>query len=46
MKPKILIILGSPRKKGNSAILASKVAEAAVANGAEVETVYLISLDQ
>jgi multimeric flavodoxin WrbA len=41
MTPKILIILGSPRKKGNSATLAAEVARAAVGGGADVETIYL-----
>jgi len=45
MKPKILIVLGSPRKKGNSATLAAKVAEGAIADGADVETVYLNGLN-
>jgi multimeric flavodoxin WrbA len=41
LSPKILVVLGSPPKKGNSALLSAKVAESAVAEGAEVETVYL-----
>lgn len=45
MNSKILIVLGSPRKKGNSATLGTKVAEAAIADGAEVETVYLNGLN-
>ena len=45
MNSKILIVLGSPRKKGNSATLGAKVAEAAIADGAEVETVYLNGLN-
>ena len=45
MKRKIFIVLGSPRKKGNSATLAAQVAEGAIAQGAEVETVYLNGLD-
>jgi len=44
LKQKILIVLGSPRKKGNSATLAGKVSEGAQANGAVVETVYLNAL--
>jgi multimeric flavodoxin WrbA len=44
LNSKILIVLGSPRKKGNSATLAAKVAEAAVADGADVEIVYLNGL--
>ncbi len=45
MKPKILILLGSPRKKGNSALLAAQVSKGAKAKGAEVETVYLNGLN-
>ena len=45
MNPRILIVLGSPRKKGNSATLAAKVAEGAIADGADVETVYLNGLN-
>jgi multimeric flavodoxin WrbA len=41
---KVLILLGSPRKQGSSATLAARVAEAAVAAGAEVESVYLHGL--
>lgn len=44
MKQKILILLGSPRKKGNSATLAEKVSEGARASGAKVETIYLNGL--
>jgi multimeric flavodoxin WrbA len=43
-KPKVLIIQGSPRKKGNSASLAARAAEGAISNGAEVESVYLHGL--
>ena len=39
--PKILIVIGSPRRKGNSTILAQKVAAGARAAGAEVETFRL-----
>ncbi len=42
---KILIVNGSPRKKGNSAALAEQVAEGARSLGAEVETVILQDLD-
>ena len=38
---KILVLLGSPRKKGNSAILAHKIIEGAEAAGATVEQIYL-----
>lgn len=41
LKQKILILLGSPRKNGNSAALAEKVRQGALENGAIVETVYL-----
>ena len=42
---KVLIVKGSPRKKGNSAVLAEQVAEGARSLGAEVETVILHDLD-
>jgi len=45
MTKKILILKGSPREKGNSAVLADQLAEAARAAGAEVESIYLHSLD-
>ncbi len=38
---KVLVLLGSPRKKGNSAVLANQIIEGAQSTGAEVETVYL-----
>jgi len=38
---KILAVVGSPRKGGNTDILLSKIAEGAKAGGAEVETVHL-----
>jgi multimeric flavodoxin WrbA len=41
---KVLIILGSPRRKGNSALLAAEAAKAARAAGASVESVYLQGL--
>lgn len=44
VKHKILTILGSPRRKGNSALLAEQVSEGAKTNGAMVETVYLNGL--
>ncbi|HNQ77551.1 MAG TPA: flavodoxin family protein [Acidobacteriota bacterium] len=42
MKPnKVLVLLGSPRKKGNSAILAEQIGKGAKSCKAEVETIYL-----
>ena len=38
---KILAVVGSPRKGGNTEILVSKIGEGAVAAGAQVETVGL-----
>ena len=38
---KILAIVGSPRKGGNTDVLLSKIAEGARAGGAEVEVVHL-----
>jgi len=38
---KLLILIGSPRKNGNSAALAARGGEAARAAGAETETVFL-----
>ncbi len=40
----VLIILGSPRKKGNSATLAEEIAKGARSAGARVETVFLNEL--
>lgn len=40
-KPYVLIVLGSPRRKGNSAVLAEEVAKGAKKEGAKVETLYL-----
>ena len=37
----VLVILGSPRKKGNSAILAQQISQGAISEKAEVETIYL-----
>jgi multimeric flavodoxin WrbA len=42
---KVLVLNGSPRKKGNSAILAEEIAAGAEAAGARVESVYLHGLD-
>ncbi len=38
---KVLVLLGSPRKKGNSAILAGQIIMGAESAGAEVETIFL-----
>lgn len=43
--PYVLIAIGSPRKKGNSATLAKQVAAGAVSSGARVETVFLQDLN-
>jgi len=40
----VLAILGSPRRKGNSATLAERILEGAKSAGAEVETVFLHDL--
>ena len=42
---KVLVLLGSPRKKGNSAILADRIAKGAKAAGAKVETIFLHGLN-
>jgi len=41
MGKKVMIAIGSPRKKGNSATLAQQVAAGAKADGARVETFFL-----
>jgi multimeric flavodoxin WrbA len=41
MGKKVMIAIGSPRKKGNSATLAKQVAAGAKAGGAQVETFFL-----
>jgi multimeric flavodoxin WrbA len=41
---KVLVLLGSPTRKGNSAILAERIAGGAKAAGAAVETVFLHAL--
>ncbi len=38
---KVLVLLGSPRKKGNSAILAERIAKGAKSVGANVETLFI-----
>lgn len=43
-KKKIIVILGSPRKNGNSAILAGRIADGARDNGAETEEIFLQDL--
>jgi len=40
----VLVILGSPRKKGNSSALAARISRGAKSAGAEVETVFLHAL--
>jgi multimeric flavodoxin WrbA len=45
MSKQILILKGSPREKGNSATLADRAAAGARESGAQVESVYLHSLD-
>jgi multimeric flavodoxin WrbA len=40
----VLVILGSPRKKGNSSTLAAGISRGAKSAGAEVETVFLHAL--
>lgn len=42
---KIVIVKGSPRREGNSAILAEQVAEGARSAGAKVESFYLHGMD-
>jgi len=41
---KVLVLLGSPRKHGNSALLAGAIAKGAKAQGAEVKTVFIQGL--
>ena len=41
----VLVILGSPRKKGNSSTLAARISRGAKAAGAEVETVFLQAMN-
>ena len=45
MGKKVMIAIGSPRKKGNSATLAKQVAAGAKAGGAQVETFFLHFMD-
>ena len=44
-RKKVLVLLGSPRKKGNSAILAGEIIKGAESAGAEVETLLINKLD-
>ena len=44
-KKKVVVLLGSPRKKGNSAILADRITRGAQQAGAEVVTFYLNGLN-
>ena len=37
----VLVLHGSPRKKGNSKVLAEQIKKGAEAGGAKVETIYL-----
>jgi multimeric flavodoxin WrbA len=41
MAKKVLVVLGSPRRKGNSAILADQITKGAKSARAQVETIYL-----
>lgn len=43
-RKKVVILLGSPRKEGNTAALAARIADGAKKAGASVETVYLHGL--
>ncbi len=38
---RVLVLLGSPRKKGNSSILAEQIIQGAESAGAKVETIFL-----
>ena len=40
-KPKVLVLLGSPRRRGNSAALAEHIAQGAKRKGATITTVFL-----
>ncbi len=41
MAKKVLVLLGSPRRKGNSAILADQIVKGAKSGKAKVESIYL-----
>jgi multimeric flavodoxin WrbA len=43
-KPTVLVVLGSPRKRGNSALLAAQMASGAERAGAAIRTVFLHGL--
>jgi len=45
MMTKLLILKGSPREKGNSAMLANEAAAGAMQAGAKVESIYLHGMD-
>jgi multimeric flavodoxin WrbA len=45
MGKKIVIVKGSPRREGNSALLAEQLAEGARSAGAQVESFYLHNMD-
>lgn len=45
MPKQVMIVNGSPRKKGNSATLSKQVADGARESGAKVETFFLHSMD-
>jgi multimeric flavodoxin WrbA len=42
---KVLVLLGSPRKKGNSSTLAEQIIQGAESAGAKVETIHLHSME-
>jgi multimeric flavodoxin WrbA len=44
MTKQVIIVVGSPRKNGNSATLAEQAASGARAGGASVEMIYLHEL--
>jgi hypothetical protein len=43
-KQTVLVVLGSPRKRGNSALLAAEIARGAKRAGATIRTVFLQAL--
>ena len=45
MPRKVVVVLGSPRREGNSAILARHIARGAQAGGAQVQTFFLHEMD-